>query len=118
MHYWWPQIPNWISVLFFFVVITLVNLGNVKFYGESEFWLSIIKVTAIVAMIVFGYLFSSDRRCKFKYCFFKPMAHGGFFPNGFSRLFYMLAFLMFGFGGIELVGMTAAEARRPRKNDT
>ena len=40
---------------------------------------------------------------------------GGFFPNGFEGLFYMLAFLMFAFGGIELIGMAAAEAENPEK---
>jgi len=54
INYWWPHIPAWASVLCFFVIITLVNLGNVKFYGESEFWLSIIKVTAVISMILFG----------------------------------------------------------------
>ncbi|MFH4121912.1 amino acid permease, partial [Acinetobacter baumannii] len=34
----------------------------------------------------------------------------------FSVLFYMLAFLMFAFGGIELIGMTAAEAENPEKS--
>ncbi|MDR8299904.1 amino acid permease, partial [Acinetobacter baumannii] len=33
-----------------------------------------------------------------------------------SGLFYMLAFLMFAFGGIELIGMTAAEAENPEKS--
>ena len=62
INYWWPHIPAWVSVLFFFVVITLVNLTNVKFYGESEFWLAIIKVTAVISMIVFGLylLFTAD----------------------------------------------------------
>ncbi|WP_139102837.1 amino acid permease, partial [Acinetobacter baumannii] len=42
-------------------------------------------------------------------------SHGGFFPNGFSGLFYMLACFMFSFGGIELIGMAAAEAKDPKK---
>ncbi|MBP4530598.1 amino acid permease, partial [Acinetobacter baumannii] len=53
INYWWPHIPAWTSVLFFFVVITAINLTNVKFYGESEFWLAIIKVAAVISMIVF-----------------------------------------------------------------
>ena len=52
INYWWPHIPAWTSVLFFFVVITAINLTNVKFYGESEFWLAIIKVAAVISMIV------------------------------------------------------------------
>ena len=35
INYWWPFIPAWASVLFFFVVITLVNLDKLKFYVES-----------------------------------------------------------------------------------
>ena len=115
INYWWPDIPNWISVLFFFVLITLVNLANVKFYGESEFWLSIIKVTAIVTMIVFGVYLVFTAAPDTNIAFSNLWTHGGFFPNGFHGLFYMLAFLMFGFGGIELVGMAAAEAKDPAK---
>jgi AAT family amino acid transporter/aromatic amino acid transport protein AroP len=115
INYWWPFIPAWASVLFFFVVITLINLGNVKFYGESEFWLAIIKVAAVISMIVFGLylLFTADANSTAS--FSNLWAHGGFFPNGFEGLFYMLAFLMFAFGGIELIGMAAAEAKDPEK---
>ncbi|RGD89578.1 amino acid permease [Acinetobacter sp. SWAC57] len=115
INYWWPHIPAWSSVLFFFIVITLINLGNVKFYGESEFWLAIIKVAAVISMIVFGLylLFTADAGSTAS--FSNLWSHGGFFPNGFDGLFYMLAFLMFAFGGIELIGMAAAEAKDPEK---
>ncbi|MCS6741007.1 amino acid permease [Acinetobacter baumannii] len=115
INYWWPHIPAWTSVLFFFVVITAINLTNVKFYGESEFWLAIIKVAAVISMIVFGLylLFTADVGSSIS--FSNLWSHDGFFPNGFSGLFYMLAFLMFAFGGIELIGMAAAEAKDPKK---
>lgn len=115
INYWWPHIPAWASVLFFFIVITLVNLGNVKFYGESEFWLSIVKVTAVISMIVFGLYLLLTADAGSTSSFSNLWAHGGFFPNGFEGLFYMLAFLMFAFGGIELIGMAAAEAKDPEK---
>ncbi|MEG0487998.1 MAG: amino acid permease [Acinetobacter sp.] len=115
INYWWPHIPAWISVLFFFVVITIVNLANVKFYGESEFWLSIIKVAAVVSMIVFGLYLLLTADADSTASFSNLWAHGGFFPHGFDGLFYMLAFLMFAFGGIELIGMAAAEAENPEK---
>ena len=115
IHYWWPQIPAWSSVLFFFVVITIVNLGNVKFYGESEFWLAIIKVAAVVSMIVFGLYLLLTADVGSTASFSNLWMHGGFFPHGFDGLFYMLAFLMFAFGGIELIGMAAAEAENPEK---
>ncbi|WP_336955423.1 amino acid permease [Acinetobacter johnsonii] len=116
INYWWPHIPAWASVLTFFVIITLVNLGNVKFYGESEFWLAIIKVTAVVAMIVFGLYLLATAGADSTASFSNLWSHGGFFPHGVEGLFYMLAFLMFAFGGIELIGMAAAEADNPQKS--
>lgn len=64
------------------------------------------------SMIVFGLylLFTADVGSSIS--FSNLWSHGGFFPNGFSGLFYMLAFLMFAFGGIELIGMAAVEAKR------
>ncbi|AMW79506.1 D-alanine/D-serine/glycine permease [Acinetobacter sp. TGL-Y2] len=115
INYWWPFIPAWASVLVFFVLITLINLGNIRFYGESEFWLSIIKVTAIVAMILFGIYLLVTADVNSTASFSNLWTHGGFFPNGFEGLFFMLAFLMFAFGGIELIGMAAAEAENPEK---
>ncbi|SPX53208.1 aromatic amino acid transport protein AroP [Klebsiella pneumoniae] len=40
---------------------------------------------------------------------------GGFFPNGITGLVMAMAVIMFSFGGLELVGITAAEADEPHK---
>ncbi len=42
--------------------------------------------------------------------------HGGFFPNGLGGLVMAMAVIMFSFGGLELVGITAAEADNPDKS--
>jgi aromatic amino acid transport protein AroP len=39
--------------------------------------------------------------------------HGGFFPNGVKGLVMAMAVIMFSFGGLELIGITAAEADNP-----
>lgn len=115
IQYWWPQIPAWLSILFFYLIITAINLSNVKFYGESEFWLAIIKVTAVICMILFGgYLLLTAPSDSISHIS-NLWTHGGFFPHGVDGLFYMLAFIMFAFGGIELIGMAAAEADNPSK---
>ncbi|MCO8101861.1 amino acid permease [Acinetobacter indicus] len=115
IHYWWPEIPTWVSALGFFIFINVINLLHVKLFGEMEFWLAIIKVLAIVAMIAFGsYLLASGTG--------GPQAHlsnlwelGGFFPNGVIGLVMAMAMIMFAFGGIELVGIAAAETDNPKK---
>ncbi|QQN88585.1 MULTISPECIES: amino acid permease [Acinetobacter] len=116
INYWWPHIPAWVSVLIFFLAVTLANLANVKIYGESEFWLSMIKVFAIIAMIIFGIYLLLTADATSTASISNLWIHGGFFPNGFDGLFYMLAFMMFAFGGIELISMAAAETENPDKN--
>ena len=66
-------------------------------------------------MIVFGLYLLLTADAGSTSSFSNLWSHGGFFPNGFEGLFYMLAFLMFAFGGIELIGMAAAEAKDPEK---
>lgn len=115
VRYWWPEIPTWATALVFFVAITGVNLSSVKYYGETEFWFALIKVGAVIAMIVFGaYLLLSGNG--------GPQASvsnlwrdGGFFPHGFGGLFMTMAVIMFSFGGLELIGMAAAETQDPQK---
>jgi aromatic amino acid transport protein AroP len=76
----------------------------------------VIKVFAIVAMILYGIflLFSGGAG---------PQAgvanlwqHGGFFAHGVEGLVMSMAVLMFSFGGLEVIGITAAEADNPSKS--
>ncbi|MBB5191897.1 aromatic amino acid transport protein AroP [Silvimonas terrae] len=116
IEFWRPDIPTWVSALVFFLAINAVNLANVKLFGEMEFWFAIIKVVAVIAMIVFGgYLLLSGHGGP-QASFSNLWNDGGFFPHGFGGLFMMLAVIMFSFGGLELIGITAAEAADPRKS--
>lgn len=116
VQYWWPHIPTWVSAAVFFVVINAINLSNVKHFGELEFWFAIIKVVAIIGMILFGgYLLLSGTGGP-DATISNLWAHGGFMPNGWHGLIMSLAIIMFSFGGLELVGITAAEADNPRKS--
>jgi len=54
VHFWYPDIPEWQTVLFFFLLINAINLAKVKVFGELEFWFALIKVAAIIAMIILG----------------------------------------------------------------
>lgn len=118
INYWFPDIPQWVTALVVLVVMTLVNLANVKMYGEFEFWFAMIKVVAIVAMIIVGLciiIFGVGNNGE-------PMGlsnlweHGGFMPNGLEGLLMCFVLVMFSFGGVELVGITAGEAKNPSKS--
>lgn len=113
MQYWWPEMPTWLSAAIFFVIINLANLTNVKIYGELEFWFALIKVVAIVSMIGFGAYVLTTGTGSPEASISNLWNHGGFFPHGTSGLVMAMAAIMFSFGGLELVGITAAEAENP-----
>ena len=115
VQYWWPEIPVWASALAFFVFVNGINLLHVRLFGEMEFWLSIIKVAAIVAMIGFGAWLLASGSGGPEASISNLWDRGGFFPNGVSGLLMAMAVIMFSFGGLELVGITAAEADDPGK---
>ncbi|WIW71639.1 amino acid permease [Anaerosinus gibii] len=115
MNYWYPDIPQWVSALACLIIITLINLINVRMYGEFEFFTAIIKVVAIIGMIIFGTYLIFTQMGAFPDCFANLWQHGGFMPNGIWGLALSLVIVMFSFGGIELIGITAGEADNPNK---
>ncbi|MBX8486135.1 amino acid permease [Pseudomonas cichorii] len=119
MGFWFPEVPRWIWVLGIVFLIGALNLCNVKVFGETEFWLSLLKVGAIVAMIVAGFgimLFGIGSSTGDNAIGISNLwAHGGFMPNGIGGLIASLAVVMFAFGGIEIIGITAGEAKNPQR---
>jgi aromatic amino acid transport protein AroP len=115
VQYWWPDMPTWASALVFFVLLNAVNLLHVKLFGEMEFWLSIIKIAAILSMIAFGSWLLLSGGGGPQVSVTNLWARGGFFPGGIGGLVMSMAAIMFSFGGLELIGITAAEADNPAK---
>ncbi|MDN7242291.1 amino acid permease [Planococcus sp. N028] len=118
VNYWFPGIPQWLTALVVLVAITGINLINVKAFGEFEFWFAMIKVIAIIGMILAGLgiiLFGIGNGGQ-PIGFENLWVHGGFMPNGVEGILFSLVLVMFSFGGVELVGITAGEAENPGKS--
>ena len=116
MHFWYPDVPEWQTVLFFFLLINAINLANVKIFGELEFWFALIKVAAIIGMIILGcYILISGSGGELS-SVSNLWRYNGFFAEGAYGMFMSLAIVMFSFGGLELVGIAAAEADDPRRS--
>ncbi|WP_339060988.1 amino acid permease [Tepidibacillus marianensis] len=117
VNYWFPGVPQWASALGALVFMTIVNLVNVKAFGEFEFWFALIKVVAIVGMIIAGILmiFFGIGNGGHPIGFHNLWINGGFMPNGITGLLFSLVMVMFSFGGVELIGITAGEAQNPQK---
>lgn len=116
MQYWLPDVPTWIWAAAFFVIINAVNLVNVRLYGETEFWFALIKVLAIIGMIGFGVWMLFSGHGGEHASIDNLWRYNGFFATGWNGLILSLAVIMFSFGGLELIGITAAEAQDPQKS--
>ncbi|MCX5536378.1 amino acid permease [Streptomyces sp. NBC_00006] len=117
MGFWFPDVPRWIWVLAAVVIVGALNLVSVKVFGELEFWLSLVKIVAIVAMILVGVaviafgLGSGHVHVGLD----NLWSHGGFFAGGIDGFVISFAIVMFAFGGTEIIGVTAGEAQSPEK---
>ena len=114
MQYWWPSIPGWIWAGAVLLLITLINLFSARAYGETEFWMALIKVIAVILFMIVGVLtilgimgnqpdvannLSAD-------------GHHGFI-GGAAGILSVFMVAGFSFQGTEMVGITAGESETP-----
>jgi len=114
---WFPFIPIWGYMLVVIVSLVLVNLQNVKNYGEFEFWFALIKVIAIVIFLVIGSL-AIMHLWPWGQATASGITHltaDGFMPNGFSAVITALLGVMFAYIGAEIVTVAAAESENPAR---
>ena len=110
------NIGVWITV--FLIILAAIQVFGVRGYGEVEFVLGMIKVTAVIGFILFAIIVDcggvpSDPR---GYIGAKYWHDPGAFNNGFHGFCSVFVTAAFAFGGTELVGLAAAEAEDPRKS--
>lgn len=118
MQFWFPNSPAWVWIVSVLLILLAINLTKVKAFGEAEFWFTLVKVSAIIAMIIGGVIL----------LFVGVQAHdsvassvtnlwsldGGFMPNQFTGFLACFTVVMFSFGGIETIGIAAGETKNPR----
>ncbi|MFF8984405.1 amino acid permease [Streptomyces globisporus] len=115
---WIPGVPQWAWALIVMVVLTATNLVSVGSYGEFEFWFAGIKVVAIAAFVVvgflavFGLLPGSDNPGS---GLAHLTDHGGFFPEGPGAILTGVLMVVFSFMGSEIVTLAAGESSDPQR---
>lgn len=115
MGVWFPDVPHWVWVLSVVLIIGAINLATVKVFGEVEFWLSLFKVATIIVMIVagIGIIFWGIGNGGQPTGISNLWTNGGFFAHGVMGMVLSLQIVMFAYGGIEIIGITAGEAKDP-----
>ncbi|VTP65571.1 Lysine-specific permease [Serratia rubidaea] len=118
MQYWFPQSPVWLWCLIFCAAIFLLNVVTTRFFAESEFWFSLIKVVTILAFIIlggaalFGIIPMKDGTPA---PFLHNLTASGWLPNGTLPILMTMVAVNFAFSGTELIGIAAAK-RKPGKS--
>lgn len=115
---WWPAVPGWVWMVGTIALVLVLNLVAVRLFGETEFWLTLLKVGAIVAMVVLGVglLVTGAGLPTGQPSVTHLWDHGGFAPHGAWGILLSLTVVVFAFGGIETVGLTAAESENPHRS--
>lgn len=114
IQFWFPKIPVWLTGLVVLTILFAVNIIAVAAFGETEFWLSIIKIAAIIALIVIGIvLVATHYKTPYGHAELSNIVDGGLFANGISGFVLSFQMVLFGFAGIEMIGMTASETQDP-----
>ncbi|EXU77049.1 proline-specific permease ProY [Erwinia mallotivora] len=115
MGVWFPDVPHWVWVLSVVLIIGAINMATVKVFGEVEFWLSLFKVATIIIMIVagIGIILWGIGNGGQPTGISNLWSNGGFFAHGVIGMVLSLQIVMFAYGGIEIIGITAGEAKDP-----
>ena len=116
MRYWFPDVPSWIWSGTFLAILFALNALSARAYGESEFWLSLVKVVTVVIFLVLGILMIVGVLGGESPGFQNWTTGEAPFVGGGAGILAIFMVAGFSFQGTELVGVAAGEAENPEKN--
>jgi L-asparagine permease len=119
MKYWgaFADSPQWVFALGSLGIVTVLNMIGVKYFGEMEFWFSLIKVGTIGLFLIVGTVFlASGHVIDGQATGFHLISdNGGVFPHGIVPAVLIIQGVIFAYASIELVGVAAGETANPQK---
>ncbi|MED3498151.1 amino acid permease [Brevibacillus agri] len=118
MQRWFPDSPVWMWCAIFGVLLFLLNALSARAFGESEFWFSSIKVSAIILFIILGgaAMFGLiDMKNGQPAPMFSNFTSSPLLPFGITGLLMTMITVNFSFQGTELIGIAAGESKEPEK---
>ncbi|KIX93917.1 uncharacterized protein Z520_10254 [Fonsecaea multimorphosa CBS 102226] len=115
VRYWTDALHVSVWVTIFLAILLLINVFEVKLFGEVEFFFSVIKFFWIFVVIIMFIVISAGgapnhTTTGFRYWREIP------FINGFKGFLTGLYNCIFSMAGTEFLGLTAAEARDPKRS--
>ncbi|ALV45091.1 gamma-aminobutyrate permease [Arthrobacter alpinus] len=115
MDFWFPDVPGWVWAGGFLALLTAINALSARAFGESEFWLSSIKVVAVILFLVAGVLMIFGILGDNSPGLSNWQNREDVFHGGWVSIISVFMIAGFSFQGTELVGVAAGEAKNPRR---
>ncbi|MBR8659136.1 amino acid permease [Brevibacillus sp. NL20B1] len=118
MQRWFPDSPVWMWCAIFGAVLFVLNALSARAFGETEFWFSSIKVSAIILFIILGgaAMFGLiDMKNGQPVPMLSHYLDSPLLPNGITGLLLTMITVNFSFQGTELIGIAAGESKEPEK---
>jgi L-asparagine permease len=118
-HFWsmFSSVPQWILALIALAVVLAANLISVRYFGEMEFWFSIVKVAALVSFMLVGiFLVVTQHDVGGHTPGLATVAgNGGLFPSGVMPMLLLIQGVVFAYASVELCGVAAGETEHPEE---
>lgn len=117
LRYWFPGLSMGWGTAGLAALIVVLNLFAVRLYGASEYWFSLVKVTAVIGFLVLGaMLVAIGLPGHPRTGFGNLTSHGGFAPFGLTGVLTGCVLALFSFGGAESVSVASAESEHPERD--
>ncbi len=114
MHFWLPDVPGWLISMGFLALIFVINIISVKSFGETEYWLSLVKIVTVLVFLVVGLLTIVGIMGGNGPFGLKNYTTGAApFVGGLPATLAVFVVAGFSFQGTELIGITAGESATP-----
>ena len=114
---WLPRVPLWIFCIVYAVIMTGINLNDVRGLSRIESVLASVKVISLVLFILVGFLAVTGVLFpgSFKP---SPVFHsvGSFLPKGIHGVLASMIMVLFSYTGTGIIGLAIADAENPARN--
>lgn len=115
IQYWNDLLNPDIFVGIFWLVVLVITLLGVRWFGEAELVFCTVKIIAVVGFIILGIVLICGGGPTQEFVGGKYWRHPGAFANGFKGVCSVFVTATFSFGGTEMIGLGAAEAANPAR---
>lgn len=110
--FWFPAVPLWVFAVVYSALALAINLLGVNDFGKIESLFGVVKISALLVFIVFGVLLLLGAINLSHPTGSNLFDFTQWFPAGLTGLLSAFIFVLFSYGGIEVMGILSHELKQ------